>query len=218
MMSHSSTCRPLAACLISLAVLGASRASAEEEVKDPSTGPRGAVLEETRTAEPSLARRFGFGSALGGGVTATIFGGQTLVLPGVLVPTLEARLFLESGSSIDLSLPVVNVVSASISVRGLALTLDGFYNFNLGSEGVRFLIGPGLGLAVIAAPYVASFGVKVPVQVGVEFLTKSRVFGFSLQARPYVEATYVAIGTGSITRFGAGALAVLGFNWYATTH
>ena len=171
------------------------------------------VLQNRET--PSTAwpvRKIGFGSALGGGL-ATMGSGRTSAF---MLPTLEARLFLANGNSVDLSIPLAGVLAAAATGEWFNGGIDAFYNFNLGHAGVRFLLGPGLGISAVASPYFTAVELRVPVVLGVEFLTKRRGFGFSLQARPFLD---VGIGGNQSVpgTVGGGVIGVLAFNWYRTT-
>ena len=169
------------------------------------------------------SRRFGFGSTvLGagfarpgagagermpeeGGFGAFFLGGQLF-----LFPSLEARFFFTNGSSIDVSVPVVNPLVWAALTGQFVGAIDTFFNFNFGREWARLLLGPGLGLGVRLPD---GWAIRVPLQVGVEFLSGDRHFGFSLQARPFLTlgpSAYV-----SRLHVGGGAHLLVVLVWYA---
>lgn len=205
---------------LAVMLLGAARAAAAEagdswrDHWSQRQEPRRSALDSAG----NLTRTAGAGVGVGGGCgLASVLGLPSGSAGGaLLLPALELRFFLASGHSIDLSVPIVNSVLASVLLGGFTVGLDGFYNFNAGTEGVRFLVGPGLGASVLVAGGAAIFALKVPVVLGVEFLTEGRGFGFSVQARPHFDLALGSFYGGSAVTAGAGVLGVLAFNWYGT--
>ena len=166
-------------------------------------------------------RTFGVGFGFGGGYSVGVLTGlgssSSFGGPSLLLPTLELHAFLENGQSVDLSIPLINSVVSSLALGGFVAGIDGFYNFNIGSEQVRFLCGPGLGLGLAFAQGVSVIDFKVPVVLGVEFLTEGRIFGFGLQARPFVDLAIASRYGSSFGGFGGGFMGVLALNWYGTS-
>lgn len=232
---------------------GASRANAQETpsgsppaqeapvpIAQPGA-PSGRVAPETPTPLPAVVvapnapeppiqqrRAWGLGTALGGGFAGaslvTTAGGSTYLRPALMLPSFEARIFLRSGFSIDISAPILNSVITSAAYRGIAWITDVYFNFNVGQGSVRLLAGPGLGFAVIAgsvlAASVAGASLRVPGVIGLEILTPGRGFGFQILAQPWLEialagaATSTASASGSAV--GGGAIFLLGFVGYVT--
>jgi hypothetical protein len=169
-------------------------------------------------APPTLAapeRSWGLGTAFGAGVAAvavnlggTKYGGVGLALE---LPTVELQFFTRSGSSIDLSLPLTNMIVVGALSNAFVLELTGYYNYNLGTGGVRFLLGPGLGFSVAAANGTAGGG-KLAGVLGVEFLTRGRHFGFKLMTRPFVGYAGGGGGSGVV----GGAMLELALAGYGT--
>ncbi|APR85904.1 Hypothetical protein A7982_11253 [Minicystis rosea] len=164
-------------------------------------------------------RVFGLGTALGGGVfTAGFVGlGGTVksagALPYILLPSLEFKYFLQPQDfSIDVSIPVTNMIIGSAASGGFYFGADAFFNFNLGKGSVRGVLGPGLGFEVYAAGGSAAGAVRIPAEIGFEALTSGRHFGFSLMARPWFEL----IPAGGASVIGGGAMLALGFMGYYT--
>ena len=84
-------------------------------------------------------RSFGVGTALGGGASGgVIFGGGGVASPALMLPTLELRIFLESGNSVQVSVPLLNAVIVSLVIGGPLVVVDGFYLVSFGDEGPSF--------------------------------------------------------------------------------
>lgn len=199
-----------------------------------------------------LDRRYGLGTGLGRGFAAAYspvlgpFGpgplgtSGSLVFsipptPAVLLPTFEARFFLRDGHSLDLSVPLVSAVVASINRWAFVGGFDASYVLNFGGERFRFYGGLGLGLGVVLGLPRGAYDVelRVPLTTGVEYLTAGHGFGIGVQARPlmnlnieeFVQVEECMFGCGgspsetrwNTTTFGAGLLGVLSLTWYATT-
>ena len=195
-------------CALLLAGPGSAVESAETAVESPAK-------------EAAPERSWGIGTIGGGG-----FGGAAEVSgsssagagPTLILPTLELQYFRENGHSLDLSIPLSNLVIVNIFTIGSGgfgiFGVDGFYNFNIGDDTTRVILAPGLGLGLIAGDDVVGVVVKVPVRVGVEFLFASRSLGFKLMARPYFEADFIGGGRGGGVTVGGGAVAEIGFSYY----
>jgi hypothetical protein len=174
------------------------------------------------------ARFFGVGSAIGGGVgAAALLGGfgsaatGTGIIPVVYLPTLELRYFLRPHIfSIDLSVPLTNMILVSALLPGVYVAADAYLTFELGRDTVRFVAGPGLGFEVLhvsdsgggQSVSVTGGAIRIPGQIGFEALTSGRHFGFMLLARPFAEVVPV----GGVSVFAGGASLVLDFMGYYT--
>lgn len=189
----------------------------------PTPSPNVPRLAPARQSEPPLdtpestsfsgIRNWGIGTAFGAGFSAGPRSTPSLALG---LPSLEVQSFTRRGHSIDISLPIFNMLYV-LGLSGgkvVVLGVDFFYNFNLGSGRVRFLVGPGLGLAAGIVGDVGVFALRIPAEVGVEFLTKKRGFGFKILARPWAEVGYAGNIAGAV--FGGGLMGALGLSWYKT--
>lgn len=177
---------------------------------------------KTRGFRPAAPKRsFGVGTAFGGGYaavsvvssTGSTESGGNLAL---LLPTLELQFFTRRGHSIDISVPISNLLIVSAVTEGFFFMSDVFYNFNMGNGQAQLLLGPGLGLSMGSVSGAFAMSFRVPATIGVEFLTRARGFGFKIMLRPYVE---FAVGEGSgstASAVGGGALLDLGLSWYGT--
>ncbi len=185
---------------------------------------RAPVHAPVHVPEARQYRSWGVGSTLGGGFTASSTVGSTSsasgIAPGLVLPTLDARAFLRSGYSIDLSIPLVNLVWTSILLRGFAWSTDVFFNFNVGQGSVRFLGGPGIGFSAIGGSvYGTTFGgasLRLPGVVGLEVLTAGRGFGFQIMMRPWMEFAVAGASTATGGAVGGGMMFLIGFFGYGT--
>jgi hypothetical protein len=168
-------------------------------------------------------RVFGLGSAFGAGIQAVTLVGlggsnaKTGILPAVDLPTLEFRYFLKPQDwTIDVSIPLTNMIIVSAATHGFYFNADAYLNFNVGKGSLRLTAGPGIGLDVLAVGSSggsgAAFGIKVLGEVGFEALSSGRHFGFQLLARPFVEF----VPAGGIGAVGGGALLMFDFMGYVT--
>ena len=172
-----------------------------------------------RPATPK--RSFGVGTAFGAGyaaVSVVSSTGSTAsgASPALLLPTLELQFFTRRGHSVDISVPISNLLIVSAVTEGFFFMSDVFYNLNIGDGQAQFLLGPGLGLSMGSVSGAFAMSFRVPATIGVEFLTRARGFGFKIMLRPYVE---FAVGQGSgssASGVGGGALLDLGLSWYGT--
>lgn len=177
-----------------------------------SAGPASAQQEERPP------RIFGAGTALGGGfgafsVTSTTGSTSTGVLPAIMLPTLELQGFItEDEYSIDVTVPLTNLIISSVAVEGFIWQTDAFFNFNLGSGTARFIIGPGLGFTAGTVNGVAAASIRFPAELGLELLTSGNGFGFKILARPWFEVA----PTSSADAIGGGLIGLLGFSGYVT--
>lgn len=197
-----------------------------------------AKLDEARKAAepPRLGRRtVGLGLATGGGV----LGGRLTesfnpsLWPEAWavgrLPSVEARVFLVNGMSVDVSLPLGDILVRLAGSRLFVFVADAFWNFNLPvSPGVHLLLGPGVGFSageysastISGFPGAPAFGgeVRVEMRAGAEFLTAGGHLGITLTARPHMDLLFLK-GTVSpaatvSTFFAAGVLGLVGLNYY----
>lgn len=166
------------------------------------------------------ARIFGAGTAIGGGVAAYTVAGSTGststsgISPALLLPSLEIQGFLPGEYSIDVSVPLTNIIVIAALSDVFLWNTDFFFNFNFGDGGVRGIVGPGLGFSVATVSGSTAGSLRLPAELGVEFLTAESGFGFKMMARPYAE---FAFAQGSSARgIGGGVLGVLAFTGYVT--
>lgn len=165
-------------------------------------------------------RIFGAGTAIGGGVAAYTVAGSTGstsvsgISPALLLPSLEIQGFLPGEYSIDVSVPLTNIIVIAALTDVFLWNTDFFFNFNFGDGGVRGIVGPGLGFSVATVSGATAGSLRLPAELGVEFLTAESGFGFKMMARPYAE---FAFAQGSSARgVGGGVLGVLSFTGYVT--
>lgn len=171
----------------------------------------------TKPLEPKLRRNVGLGTAFGGGVVAAgAFSPTgslgTGVLPAVMLPTFELQFFIDHKYSIDLTIPVTNIVIASAVLESFAFSTDAFFNFNIGTGNARMILGPGLGFSFIAGSQNAIGSIRVPAEIGLELITNNEAFGFKIMARPWVEF----VPTSNTSIVGGGAIGLLGLSGYIT--
>ena len=171
-------------------------------------------------------RTWGIGTVFGAGVTGGTIG--TAIAdpiqpdtalssgagPSILLPTLELSFFLRRGHSINISIPVVNSVVVSAQVGAFYFGSDFFYNFNIGHGQVRLLLGPGLGYNLLIGGGYQMGGIRIPGEIGVEFLTRTRRFGFKIMGRPWLEFDFGTNGSTSAGSVGGGIVGLLGFSFY----
>jgi len=169
---------------------------------------------------PRPARIFGAGTALGGGVAAYTVAGSTGstsvsgVSPALLLPSLEIQGFLPDEYSIDVSIPLTNIIIIAAATDIFLWNTDFFFNFNFGDDGIRGIVGPGVGFSVASLSGSTAGSFRLPAELGVEFLTAQSGFGFKMMARPYAE---FAFAQGSTARgVGGGVLGVISFTGYVT--
>jgi len=192
----------------------------------PAASSQPPPFENAPIADLGGIRTLGVGTAFGGGmvISAENPASQMSFLSfAYLLPSLEMQFFTHRGHSIDISAPIVNTLLQLSLSHGQVLvgSIDLFYNFNVGSGRVRFLVGPGVGLAegysfrdgFIRNGYLA---LRFPAEFGVEFLTRRRGFGFKLLARPWAHIGTASDGSMPGPAFGGGVIGALGLSFYKT--
>lgn len=203
--------------LIAAALLVSTPALAQDAPQPANPPPPTTPFRSTPPLEPALRRSLGFGTAFGAGVVAasafTPTGSVSSgVLPALMLPTFEAQFFIDHKYSIDVSIPVTNIVIASAVLGSFAYATDVFFNFNVGTGNARLIVGPGLGFSFIASGSNATGSIRVPAEIGLELITNSESFGFKVLARPWVE--FVPARDAGVV--GGGALLLLGLSGYVT--
>ena len=202
---------------------------------DPPPPPPGGSPDKPPPDEPARPvsrgptpreRIIGFGTAIGGGVqtlTSVSSTGSTSttnlgdVTGALMLPSLEVQVFLPREYSIDLSVPLTTMILVSAIAKGYYLSADLMFNINAGSGATRFLLGPGIGFTAakfsagtLSTPTMAL--VRVPGQIGVEWLNKKRNFGFKLMARPWLDIAPSA----TTNAVGGGVLGLIEFSGFVT--
>ncbi len=176
----------------------------------------------SRAHAQSDTRVFGFGTAVGGGVQASalvgVSGTETTasVNPDVLLPSLEFRYFLRPYNlSIDLSIPVTNMIVVSAAAKLFYFEADAYATFHVGKRAPRFVGGAGVGFDLLVdssdGKTSALGGIRIPGQIGFEATSDAGGFGFSVLARPFFELL-----PGSSSVVGGGAILALDFMGYVT--
>lgn len=162
-----------------------------------------ASAEVARAAEPEVAlgqeapeirthRTFGFG--VGVGVGGQLFlGGRGLRAGGaVLLPAIELQLFpfRRRDWSIDFTFPLWNTIINAAYFDATFLSIDAYVDFNVGKGSTRLVVGPGLGLAYRDSGTGFTGGVRIPFQIGAEFLSAKKHVGVRLLVRPWTELIF----------------------------
>ena len=196
------------------AMATATPAAAQEDT--PRYGP--AAVEE-RTPP----RSFGLGLGLiGGGFSGftanrPIGGRSSGGGPALAFGTLEIQGFLTDDElSLDLTIPVGNMVATSVELDGFVWNSDLFLNFNIGKDVTRFVLGPGLGFSVLSFGDDTAATVRLPAQLGLELLTDRAGAGIKFLARPWAELGFVDVNGSSARELGGGAIALLVVSGYGT--
>lgn len=166
---------------------------------------------------PIRQRVFGLGTGIGAGfgaVSVTSTGSSVSgVAPLITLPTIEAQIFIPDTDqfSIDLSLPITNMIIASVALEGVYVQMDAFFNFNPGERNIRLVAGPGIGFDAVSYGSYSYGGIRGLGVVGLEVLTDEQGFSFKVLARPYFEV-YLGSLVGDASAFGGGATAMLSFS------
>lgn len=172
-----------------------------------------------RADDPARHRIVGIGSGIGGGFAAVTLTGPagststtSTTLPAFMLPTLEGQVFLTKHEwSIDLTIPLTNILVVSGVVGGFFFQADAFFNANFGRGLVRFVAGPGLGFTAVSARSVSGAAFRAPAELGIELLLADKRLGIKLLARPWVE-----FARGAVHTVGGGVIGLLTVSGYVT--
>ena len=190
------------------------------EVEPPEPKPKPDPEEDRR-------RVIGFGTAIGGGVSAGSNATTNFVNAELVLPTFEARLLFGKSElvAIEASLPVTANVITSAIVGGFAWATDVFVTLNPGTDHVRFIGGLGLGFTAFTADIGSGSAIRVPADIGVELLFSGRNVGLQIGARPWftfgqsksnsTPDSFLRVADGNYS--GGGVVFVLGFTGYVMT-
>lgn len=172
-------------------------------------------------------RKLGIGTALGGGFAGGSAGGQSVLSPALILPTLELRFFRARKQSFDLQIPISNMVLPLITlaisgVLVLPIAVGLYYSLEFGRGNVRFILSPGAQVSVTVVSAQGStavgFEFRPGVGLGLLVLTDSRSFEFQFRARPFVglgvAAATNSAGSASGFAVSGGAMAEVAFLWY----
>ena len=175
---------------------------------------------------PRIRRRWGIGTLLVGGAVGGgwLFGEAVVEGPlrfgtelGIAYPTVEVQGFWRNGHSIDVSVPLGDSLVAGALTGIWLFGFDIFYSVNRGRGRVRQIVGPGLGVMAGGAGGIATGMFRVPVEIGVEVLTRRHRWGFKALARPYFQVGGVGAGGVRVGSVGGGMIAGVGFSRYGVT-
>lgn len=157
-------------------------------------------------------RTFGFG--VGAGIGGQVFLSDGINLSrAVLLPAIELQLFpfRRRDWSIDFSFPLWNTIYTKVVDDALFLQTDAYLDFNAGKGNTRLVVGPGLGLSYRdnGSPTV---GVRIPFEIGPEFLVAKKHVGIRLLLRPWTELIFAKRDGGLVN----GIFAMLVITGYTT--
>lgn len=163
-------------------------------------------------------RRWGFGSRMGAGYMGGGFPGSSAsntITVGVgfkaELPSFDFRYFFENGGSLDISLNITTTIIGAAAIGILYLDPYVAYSFNFGAGTTRAIISLGLRLILAGNSDYFIFGLRVPVNLAVEFLTRRRNFGFQIYARPFF---HLQPSTREDTAVGGGIMGGIAFMGY----
>jgi hypothetical protein len=163
-------------------------------------------------------RVVGVGSAVGLGFGAVTLTSQTVatsassVTTAVLPHTIEGQIFVNRRDwSIDLTIPLTNVIVVSGIVGGFFFQMDSFFAFNFGRGVVHGFIGPGLGFTAVSAKGFGGASLRVPAEGGIEFVVLKNHLAIRALARPWIE-----FAGGSAQTVGGGIVGLVGVTGYFT--
>jgi len=169
--------------------------------------PRPLLAQEVRTFGVGTGGGFGWVAvtATSGGSTAS---GSTTA-PSY--PSLELQFFNDKGGSVDVSLPVGNIIDAAAN-GNLTIGAAVFYTPEFSTGSVRGIVSPGLRFGYASQGGASAMLVDVGLRAGVEFLTEERRVGLKLLCVPALDAG-AAWGSGNssvgLVGFSLGALVVV---------
>lgn len=174
---------------------------------------------------PTPPRRvFGLGTALGGGIA---FGGayalgsggasiEAYPAPALEIHSLEAMFFFDDHLSLDISIPLLNTIIIGIASGSEQIVPWGtnfLLDFSIGDDWVRFLVGPSVGIGLLAYRSSVFLQINVGAMLGLELLTRGRAFGFRIMTRPQAQFAITSVPSHTIG-IGGVAMLELGFIGY----
>ncbi|CAN5361481.1 hypothetical protein BH09MYX1_BH09MYX1_22330 [soil metagenome] len=175
-----------------------------------------AFADDDVSSAPRNHRTFGFGIGGGGGIQAFLNFSRGRFSPSFaeLLPSIELQIFpfRRRDWAIDLTFPLWNTIITGVRDDALFLQLDAFLDFNVGKGNVRFIVGPGVGIAGRNNAAGGSGSLRIPAELGVEILAANHHIGLRFLARPWTEFVVAENGTGVST----GVLGVFVFTSYTT--
>lgn len=192
--------------------------SAAADTAHAESVPARVALEADEVSKPQIRdRRFGLGFSLGGGVAGwhveAANGSASFVAPVVRLGSVSVRGFVSERWSFDIEVPVTDALWAAVG-QSVLVGASVYATSNFGNGNVRGLVGPGLELAYLDVVDTASvFSIRPGLQFGVEFLSATGFFGFSILARPFLDVSNQLTPL-QATIVGGGATFALGFNYY----
>lgn len=157
-------------------------------------------------------RTFGFGVGVGGG--GEVFLSRGIHFGGaVLLPAIELQIFpfRRRDWSIDLSVPLWNTIVNAAFNDAIFLSIDSYLDFNVGTGNKRLVVGPGIGLAYRDSGGISG-GVRIPFQIGAEFLAVKKHVGVRFLVRSWTEAIFAKRDGG----LDQGLMAVIVVTGYTT--
>lgn len=181
-----------------------------------------AKLADTEEGEEQQ-RRVGFGLGFGGGGAAGTLRvirrlDDTDGTPEVIIASVELSWYLPGEHAINLYVPLVNNVIGWGLSKGFVWNMDVMFTFNVGHGNLRFVAGPGVGFCMLLGqifqdgPSVAGVGLRIPGEVGLEYLWDRHTKGVKFAVRPWIEVATERVDPGvlsvgsNINTTGAGIL------------
>ncbi len=163
-------------------------------------------------------RTFGFGIGAGAGLQIFL-GGTSGISPSVpiLLPAIELQFFpfRRRDWSLDVSIPLWNTIITAAKDDALFLQADTYLDFNVGKGNTRLVVGPGLGVAYRDTGGTStsiSGSIRIPFEIGPEFLVSKKHVGIRILARPFSELVFAKRDGGLVN----GIFAVLVVTGYTT--
>lgn len=200
--------------------------SASEEFRRAKEQAAAELAEMEATRE--YRRTFGVGLSSGAGAAAgTVRTGtsasDTSATFELLLPTVEVSWFLPGEHAITIRVPITNDFAGSAIVKGFVGSMDVVLTFNVGRGDWRLVAGPGVGFTVLVGgdlPARTAGGLRLPAEVGVEYLWSKHSWGLKLGVRPWIEISSerdVLLGDASTTNTtGGGIVGALTLTSFAT--
>lgn len=194
----------------------------------PDAAPRAYYVEPPTTViEPGELeaphRIFGLGTAFGGGIAGagaytTSASTGVYVLPAIELPTLEALIFIDDHLSIDITIPLWNTIVVAAFAGYVPWATNILLDFSIGDDWVRFIVGPEIGFSFV--DYGRSYAfqsaqINIGALVGVELLSRGRLFGFRIMSRPAIGIAFTSASSDAVA-IGGNALFELALISYFT--